>query len=265
MNCETCSKKVYFAEKVQIGKKAFHKLCFKCFNCSKKLTKGQQSENKGNFFCKTCYDELHGSAWNKFKSPVKRKNMPSKPSSASSEKTDGEIEKLPSQKVSKIPTKPEIFKHPSPEIHQHPQVITRKVEERKLSGLQPNPYSPVSKFMADHRLNDSDYSESFYTEDGFDSDFDEEYEERKIPSSVNRLTISFINLSPISVLTKKRSSIFSNAMGFRVTESTPQLQCQNCEKTLKYDSKMDVTKIDFTIVENYLLCLNCIEKKQLEI
>eukprot|EP01083_Nonionella_stella_P078808 215900_1 len=57
--CFTCAKTAYAAEKLSAGGKDFHKRCFKCMTCKKKLTSGQQNylgpEEK--LLCKTCYEK----------------------------------------------------------------------------------------------------------------------------------------------------------------------------------------------------------------
>jgi len=53
--CPTCSKTVYFAERVAAGGKDFHKLCFKCQACKKQLEPAKFSERDGQLYCKTCY------------------------------------------------------------------------------------------------------------------------------------------------------------------------------------------------------------------
>eukprot|EP01110_Echinostelium_bisporum_P005029 TRINITY_DN22395_c0_g1_i1.p1 TRINITY_DN22395_c0_g1~~TRINITY_DN22395_c0_g1_i1.p1 ORF type:complete len:117 (+),score=46.76 TRINITY_DN22395_c0_g1_i1:53-403(+) len=56
--CPTCTKTVYFAERVQALGKDYHKLCFKCLNCKKLLEVGKFSERDNNLYCKTCYGQL---------------------------------------------------------------------------------------------------------------------------------------------------------------------------------------------------------------
>ncbi|KAI3636300.1 hypothetical protein MIR68_005652 [Amoeboaphelidium protococcarum] len=60
-NCPTCSKQVYFAEKVTALGKDWHRACLKCNKCSKSLTSGKFLENSGKGYCeKPCYAELFG-------------------------------------------------------------------------------------------------------------------------------------------------------------------------------------------------------------
>ena len=56
--CSTCTKTVYFAERVSAGGKDFHKLCFKCKQCKKQLEPAKFSERDGLLYCKTCYGSL---------------------------------------------------------------------------------------------------------------------------------------------------------------------------------------------------------------
>ena len=44
--CGACDKTVYFNEKVDACGKAWHKLCFKCFDCSKMLDSGSVSDKR---------------------------------------------------------------------------------------------------------------------------------------------------------------------------------------------------------------------------
>lgn len=59
--CPTCSKAVYFAEKVMgPGNVAYHKLCFKCSSCAKLLESGNCTESKNGVMCKACYGKEFG-------------------------------------------------------------------------------------------------------------------------------------------------------------------------------------------------------------
>lgn len=51
----SCGKTVYFAERISAAGKDYHKLCFKCTTCKKKLEPGKFSEREGNLYCPSCY------------------------------------------------------------------------------------------------------------------------------------------------------------------------------------------------------------------
>jgi cysteine/glycine-rich protein len=60
--CYTCQTTVYAAEAISYEKKAFHGDCFKCRNCSKKLSpSGAEAKHIGDeieVYCKKCWGEL---------------------------------------------------------------------------------------------------------------------------------------------------------------------------------------------------------------
>ena len=59
--CPTCTKEVYFAEKVTSLGKDWHRACLRCAKCKKTLTPGGHAENSGNAYChKPCYATLFG-------------------------------------------------------------------------------------------------------------------------------------------------------------------------------------------------------------
>jgi len=58
--CDLCGKRAYFAEKIATAGKTYHKWCFKCMQCGKTLTLGQQSEKDGRIYCKQDYAKLFG-------------------------------------------------------------------------------------------------------------------------------------------------------------------------------------------------------------
>eukprot|EP00924_Labyrinthula_sp_SR-Ha-C_P002756 maker-scaffold_13-snap-gene-6.65-mRNA-1 protein AED:0.09 eAED:0.09 QI:0/0.75/0.8/1/1/1/5/57/286 len=60
--CYTCSKRVYFNEKVvALGKLWYkHKSCFRCTDCNKVLARGSQSEHGGLPYCHACYQKAYG-------------------------------------------------------------------------------------------------------------------------------------------------------------------------------------------------------------
>jgi len=49
--CEVCRKRVYAMEQLSIEGKLFHKDCFKCITCSRKLAGGDFARNELGFFC----------------------------------------------------------------------------------------------------------------------------------------------------------------------------------------------------------------------
>jgi len=53
--CKSCSKRVYKMERQVAGKLVFHKNCFVCVDCSKKLDPKNYCSVAGRVFCKTCY------------------------------------------------------------------------------------------------------------------------------------------------------------------------------------------------------------------
>jgi cysteine/glycine-rich protein len=58
--CPKCSKSVYAAEEVLAAGGKFHKQCFKCGLCNKKLDSTILAEHEGEIFCKTCYGRKYG-------------------------------------------------------------------------------------------------------------------------------------------------------------------------------------------------------------
>ncbi|KAI3660798.1 hypothetical protein MP638_001847 [Amoeboaphelidium occidentale] len=59
--CPTCTKEVYFAEKVTALGKDWHRACLKCNQCGKALTPGSFNEKDGKGYCaKPCYQALFG-------------------------------------------------------------------------------------------------------------------------------------------------------------------------------------------------------------
>eukprot|EP00727_Mastigamoeba_balamuthi_P014234 m51a1_g9433 putative cysteine-rich protein 2 (210) ;mRNA; r:434416-435324 len=59
--CPKCGKAVYMAERTRALEKDWHKLCFRCWECSALLHAGSFGEHDGFPFCKKCYDKLYGS------------------------------------------------------------------------------------------------------------------------------------------------------------------------------------------------------------
>ena len=60
--CGACDKTVYFNEKVDACGKAWHKLCFKCFDCSKMLDSGSVSDKRdgGRLIVATSANSIFG-------------------------------------------------------------------------------------------------------------------------------------------------------------------------------------------------------------
>jgi hypothetical protein len=60
--CYTCNTTVYAAEAISYEKKSFHSDCFKCKNCSKKISpSGAEAKHLGDeieVFCKKCWGDL---------------------------------------------------------------------------------------------------------------------------------------------------------------------------------------------------------------
>lgn len=59
--CPRCNKKVYLAEKMMAGGKAWHKMtCFNCLECHKRLESTTLCEKDEEIYCKTCYAKKWG-------------------------------------------------------------------------------------------------------------------------------------------------------------------------------------------------------------
>jgi hypothetical protein len=53
--CHTCAKKVHESELVEDKQRAYHRLCFKCVNCAKRLEPGRSAElPDGELHCASC-------------------------------------------------------------------------------------------------------------------------------------------------------------------------------------------------------------------
>jgi uncharacterized CHY-type Zn-finger protein len=53
--CQTCTKSVYAAERMEAGGNIYHKLCFKCTVCKNNLKLNNYQQSEGVLYCKTCY------------------------------------------------------------------------------------------------------------------------------------------------------------------------------------------------------------------
>ncbi|KAI8905036.1 hypothetical protein EDD86DRAFT_194143 [Gorgonomyces haynaldii] len=59
-NCLRCQKAVYFVEQQTGPSGVYHKQCFNCKTCSKKLDSTNLTDKDGEIYCKTCYGRLFG-------------------------------------------------------------------------------------------------------------------------------------------------------------------------------------------------------------
>ncbi|KAJ3450569.1 lim domain family [Anaeramoeba flamelloides] len=60
--CPKCFKAVYFNERINALGRDWHKTCFKCTSCDKRLVLGSFTENNNKPYCKTCYNKLFKSS-----------------------------------------------------------------------------------------------------------------------------------------------------------------------------------------------------------
>lgn len=58
--CPRCGKRVYFAERVPCLGRDWHKACFSCASCSKKLEPAIAADHHGDLFCRACYGRKFG-------------------------------------------------------------------------------------------------------------------------------------------------------------------------------------------------------------
>lgn len=58
--CPRCSKTVYFAEKVMGAGKIWHKQCFTCHSCKKRMDSTTVTEREDEIYCKSCYGKQFG-------------------------------------------------------------------------------------------------------------------------------------------------------------------------------------------------------------
>lgn len=84
--CKACDKTVYHAEMMSVDGIPYHKTCFKCINCSGRLSMSSYSAVEGQLFCKLHYEQLCRENGNINKSPAapkqgEQKTPPSKVSS----------------------------------------------------------------------------------------------------------------------------------------------------------------------------------------
>ncbi|KAJ6236192.1 lim domain-containing protein a-related [Anaeramoeba flamelloides] len=55
--CPRCMKAVYFNERITALGRDWHKTCFKCTSCDKRLVSGSFTEHNNKPYCKTCYNK----------------------------------------------------------------------------------------------------------------------------------------------------------------------------------------------------------------
>ncbi|XP_073245866.1 cysteine and glycine-rich protein 1-like [Porites lutea] len=58
--CPRCNDRVYAAEEVMGAGSKWHKKCFSCKDCKKKLDSTNCSDNNGEIYCKTCHGKNFG-------------------------------------------------------------------------------------------------------------------------------------------------------------------------------------------------------------
>ncbi|XP_077995165.1 cysteine and glycine-rich protein 2-like [Glandiceps talaboti] len=58
--CPRCGKSVYAAEKIIGAGEAWHKSCFLCATCNKRLDSTTVCDKEGEIFCKACYGKNYG-------------------------------------------------------------------------------------------------------------------------------------------------------------------------------------------------------------
>ncbi|XP_015926129.1 muscle LIM protein 1 [Parasteatoda tepidariorum] len=58
--CPKCGKSVYAAEEMLAAGAKWHKTCFKCALCHKRLDSTNATEHGGELFCKQCYGRKFG-------------------------------------------------------------------------------------------------------------------------------------------------------------------------------------------------------------
>ncbi|XP_054761856.2 cysteine and glycine-rich protein 2-like [Lytechinus pictus] len=58
--CSRCDKSVYTADEIIAAGKSWHKLCFSCESCSKRLDSTTVSDKEGKIYCKGCYGKHFG-------------------------------------------------------------------------------------------------------------------------------------------------------------------------------------------------------------
>lgn len=59
-NCRRCNKAVYHAEEARGAGTVWHKVCFKCKECKKKLDSTVLAVHDGEIYCKSCHGRKFG-------------------------------------------------------------------------------------------------------------------------------------------------------------------------------------------------------------
>ncbi|KAI9558038.1 hypothetical protein GHT06_014791 [Daphnia sinensis] len=60
IDCRRCGKVVFMAEKMMGGGSCWHKSCFTCLSCNKRLESTSLCEREGEIYCKSCYGKQFG-------------------------------------------------------------------------------------------------------------------------------------------------------------------------------------------------------------
>ena len=60
VKCPVCGKTVYMAEEVLAEGNKYHKMCFKCANCSKMLETTNVTTHGNEIYCKSCHTREFG-------------------------------------------------------------------------------------------------------------------------------------------------------------------------------------------------------------
>lgn len=58
--CPRCEKTVYLAEMMRAAGQTFHKSCFTCQICNKRVDSSMLCEREGEIFCRNCYGKNYG-------------------------------------------------------------------------------------------------------------------------------------------------------------------------------------------------------------
>ena len=60
VTCQRCDRQVYQAEQVKAAGATWHKTCFLCMNCDRRLDSNSLCERGGQIFCNNCYHKNYG-------------------------------------------------------------------------------------------------------------------------------------------------------------------------------------------------------------
>jgi len=58
--CPRCGKTVFIAEMMRAAGQTFHKSCFTCQICNKRIDSSTLCEREGEIFCRNCYGKNYG-------------------------------------------------------------------------------------------------------------------------------------------------------------------------------------------------------------